>query len=32
MNKNAYISQVIRALNMEAYMGTDIVNIDDDKP
>jgi hypothetical protein len=32
MNKNAYISQVIRALNIEPVVGIDTVNIDDDQP
>jgi hypothetical protein len=32
MNKNAYKSQVIKALNIEVGMGTDTVNIVDDQP
>jgi hypothetical protein len=32
MNKNAYISQVIKALNIEPGVGTDTVNIVDDQP
>jgi hypothetical protein len=32
MNKNAYRSQVIKALNIEPGMGTDTVNIVDDQP
>jgi hypothetical protein len=32
MNKNAYISQVIKALNIEPVVGTDTVNIVDDQP
>jgi len=32
MNKNVYRSQVIKDLNIEAGMGTNIVNIADDQP
>jgi hypothetical protein len=32
MNKNAYRSQVIKALNIEPGVGTDTVNIVDDQP
>jgi hypothetical protein len=32
MNKNAYRSQVIKALNIEPGVGTDTVNVFDDQP
>jgi hypothetical protein len=32
MNKNAYRSQVIKALNIDAGMSTDTINIVDDQP